>query len=294
MLKSCLSLLLCLLLLPKVSFAAEKGPVVREVSPEVFEHLVKSGKAHQIHLSQTDEEKIKKKKEEERLEKASNDANNFADIFTDFGTGGTKDAALVIFAIVGVVVVVAWIPYVPVLFYDYATGDKEKFQISQMATLQGTTIIGEGDEQTARHGGLLGARYSVFVEEIEKASSIKKGLSFESGYYSTKEDTVSVDSSEVRREGAYWLVGPTLMVGDKIDFNNSIFAKLDLMGGTSFDRDLGLVMKADFSANWLFRSGFTFGAGIGGLYLHVKDDEGVLADANDIALTFSGIMGYAF
>lgn len=293
MFKTCLSLLLCLLLMPKFSYAAEKGPIVREVSPEVFEHLVSSGKARQIYLAQADEEKIKKKKEDERLEKASNSANNFADIFTDFGTGGTKDAALVIFAIVGVVVVVAWIPYVPVLFYDYATGEKDKFQLSQVITFQGTTIIGEGGEQTPRHGGLLGARYSLFVEEIEKASVIKKGLSFESGYYITKEDTLD-DQTEVRREGAYWLVGPTLMVGDKIDFNNSIFAKLDLMAGTSFDRDLGLVMKADFSGNWLFKCGFTLGAGLGGLYLHVKDDKGVLADANDFALTFSGIMGYAF
>lgn len=236
-----------------------------------------------------DEEK-KKKEEEQRLERVGHTSSNFADIFLDIGTGGSKDAALVIFAIVGLVVVVAWIPYVPILVYDALTGDRDKFQFSHLLTIQGTPIIG-GEE--SRSGSLLAGRYAIYIEEKERASSIKKGLGFEAGYYLSKEEKLDGDQ-EVRNEGAYWLIGPSLMVGEPMGDGNTLFARLDLMGGTSFDSDLGLVTKAEFSGNWLFKSGFTMGLGIGGLYLHVKDDKGVLDDSNDIALTFSGIFGYAF
>lgn len=223
-----------------------------------------------------DEEKEKENKKHE--EPADNDVHAF---IQGISFDGNKEAALIIFAVVGIIVIVAWIPYFAGVTYQLIKGEKDSFQLNHLVSGQFTQLT------TDRDGMLAGGRYSLFINPVKERGAVSYGLSFESGYYESQEKN-KYGKRELTH-GAYWMTGPTILAGE-----GSLFGKIDLLAGSSFDRNLGLISKAEASLNWMFDSGFTLGASIGGLYFHVKDRNGLLNHENDLGFTYGFVSGFSF
>ncbi|MCM2349012.1 MAG: hypothetical protein NDI69_03260 [Bacteriovoracaceae bacterium] len=95
-----------------------KAAVLR-VAPERFEAILKEVKASKLLYVQVEPPK---NAEDEGF---SDDFLNRADatVNTLAHSNGSDEAAMIIFAVVGLVVIVAWIPYLPVLIHDMVTND---------------------------------------------------------------------------------------------------------------------------------------------------------------------------
>ncbi len=230
-------------------------------------------------FSAAKEEEIKKADEKKKSEEVYNgpDVLDAVDVGTSFNTSGSNEAALVFFAVTGLVVAVAWLPYFPLLAYKALTDKEDKLKIRQLATFQYNPLF-------EKEGSLNGARYSLYMDEQDPEDIVDLGFAVESGYYLTKEVS--------RKEGGYWLLGPSMLMGHTD--NETLFGRLDLMAGSSFDSDIGLITKAELSGNWLFDSGFTLGVSIGGLFFDVNENRGFISTSDDLSFILGANAGFAF
>jgi hypothetical protein len=276
--------------LSNASAHSRKSPKFSRVSPEELGQLLshpnlKGARTASILLAQNEnpEKAVKKKVDEEA---ASNQASPIVDFSHLSDTSRTGEAALVVFAVVGLVVTIAWLPYFPILAYEAIT-DKENVQPFQHLSLTWSPLLGKMDslanetkKDSPSSGALTGLRYNLYGERIDDPGMMKLGLGLELGHYSFLE------------EGSYWLLGPSLLFGDMEA--KSFFSKIDLFLGSSFDSDLGLVSRVDLSLNYAFLSKFTVGLGLGTLYLDIKENRGVVSGTNRLGFLLNANLGYAF
>lgn len=200
-----------------------------------------------------------------------------ADIASSVNASGSDEAALIFLAVTGVFAAILWVPYFPLLAYKAIQNKDDKIKIRHLATLQWTPIF-------EQEGSLNGARYSLYLDEQNEEKFMELGMAFESGYYLVKEPN--------RREGGYWLLGPSMLFGN-MD-HAGLFGRLDLTAGSSFDADVGLVTKAELSGNWLFDSGFTLGVSMGGLFFDVNENRGIATTNDDLSFILGANAGFAF
>lgn len=225
-----------------------------------------------------DEDK-KNEKENQKTEEGNTgpDVLDVVDVATTFDTSGSNEAALIFFAVTGLVVAVAWLPYFPLLAYKALTDKEDKLKMRHLATFQYNPLF-------EKEGSLNGARYSLYMDEQNPDDIVDLGLAVESGYYLTKEVS--------RKEGGYWLLGPSMLMGHTD--GETLFGRLDLMAGSSFDADIGLITKAELSGNWLFDSGFTLGVSLGGLFFDVNENRGFVSTSDDLSFILGANAGFAF
>lgn len=200
-----------------------------------------------------------------------------ADLVSNVSASGSDEAALIFLAVTGVFAAILWVPYFPLLAYKAIKDKDSNIKIHQLATLQWTPLF-------EKSGSLNGARYSLFLEEQDEASFMDLGMAFEAGYYVTREN--------IKREGGYWLLGPSMLFGSLE--HEGLFGRLDLTAGSSFDADIGLVTKAELSGNWLFDSGFTLGVSMGGLFFDVNENRGFATSNDNLSFILGANAGFAF
>lgn len=280
--------------------AARKTPYT-QVTPEQLNYLINySAFKNQIHvqkvlLSQVDDtipapvlKKPEMKTESDKSEENSKPKPTpVLDLSAMSGSSGNAEAAMVVFAVVGLFVVFAWIPYLPIMAYEAATSGKGNIQYyhligAQYTSLGGSfnSLVSEVEKESPKNGAFAGLRYSLLMEKITDPGLVKLGVTTEAGHY------------DFLKKGGYWLVGPSIVLGD-LD-PGSLYGKVDLLAGSSFNADLGLVSKADLSLNWLFKTGITLGVNAGALYLDVNDNRGIASSKNRLGLVYGGNLGYAF
>ena len=146
--------------------AASNHLPIKEVTAEEFHSILERVKAQKIIVVQADPKKDEKeKKHKTETEETSSSFLDSVDLSTNVlaNSSSGDEAALIIFAVIGLVVIVAWIPYLPVLIHDIIKGD-ENLKIHQSLTTQWNPFSG-----THRSGSLLGLRYS-FLEERRQCS----------------------------------------------------------------------------------------------------------------------------
>ena len=321
-------IIICFFLHQHSSIAAEKtkqqSPPILEVSPQTMQkllnnqELMKNAKTKKLVLASNsektkeDEEKEKEEKEKEELtaeqELDQIEAENTgADVVQAAlhisSSGGGEEAALIVFALVGLVVVLLWVPYFPIFIYQQLKNG-EKFQLVHLFSLHILGLrngrkndYGKPDSQTSeiREGYLSTLRYNLHLAEKGTIGEMALGVAFEFGQYKLKD--INEDTKESKRyDGQFWMVGPSILFGYDLTENSTddMFVKIDLLGGTSIGNDLGLVSKAEFSANLKTPQGLTYGLGIGALYLNVKDERGILTNSANLGLTLSANAGYTF
>lgn len=302
--KTLIGLIIILCLTTEETVAQSEPPLKTiQLSPAEFQKLVvqsqvKTGKIDvKIQDSRRPEdialEEAQKRKEEEEKEKTGEKTSSRGGV--DFGLNawfsgfhGDDELALLVFAVVGAVIVFAWIPYFPVLAYKALKDDKNK-----TVDIVGVSILGAGDSKRGqyRYGTLTSGRYSLYLQKRdEQEPGNLLGFSADIGHYKFKEKNTDTGESDMV-EGAYWLLGPSIIFG----YEDPVFGKVDLLGGTSFGSDLGLVSKADATVNFrVGDSGLILGAGIGALYLENNASRGIASNINKLSLSLVGGFSYDF
>ena len=280
------------LLAPKSYGNPSQSNVWKEVTPESMEKLLKLSpelKTQRIALTENEDcalkiDPVEKKKcEERRLQRVNSEV--VPQITTSSSTQD-KDAAILVFALVGTVMIVVWVPYVAYLGYKLATSPDE-VSAQHLLSLNATGMANMGNSEGQASGGTFaGTRYT-FLMNSKAEPNLGAGLSAELGYYDLEVSDAVARSAE--RFGSYWLAGPTV----QFTLFEGIFLKLDLLAGRSFDSQLELFTRADITANVEWQR-WVFGLGVSGLYFDLREREGILNRHSNASIGLSGNVGFRF
>lgn len=271
-----------------------------EVSQEEMKKLIKDNPNNEVikrKIKDGDEEEIKEEVKKVVKEEAINSPialkphSNIS-----FSTAGNlnSDTALLVFAVVGLIVVIMWVPYFPILAYKAISG-RENMKMVNHLSFEITPIENNLNNQSLS-GSLISLRHSLYIKDESSKDFTLLGLSTELGHYDFDEYD-SYYANHKNMNGEYVLIGPSLLINGSLDLDSDkfqTFGKIDLMGGTSFDGNLGLISKAELSLMGKFYKNLTAGIGIGALYLNVKRERGLATNVNDLSLFYSGKTGYLF
>ena len=196
----------------------------------------------------------------------------------DWGGGG--DAAVILYVLIGVVVVGAFIIYTADYIYHvvaYPGSNTYWWSLD----LYSAWIAGDDE-----NGFLVGPRLSTgFV-----ARDAHAGLSLEAGYFDIDIE-VEDGTSEVGVDGAYGMVGPHIRwLWSDADGNPS-HAGVELLVGTTTDGDIDLLSVARFNLSVGVGRHARAGFSIGAIYMDVEADEGLIRDESDFSLIVGGQVG---
>ncbi len=232
---------------------------------------------------QDEEERKRCQKEREIKTEQITDESNLAlvdsvNAFARAGHSSSGDGALIIFAVIGVVVLIVWIPYVLAYLYQWiAKGESAKgwWQLELLYTAMSRERL---SSDTQRSGGFLGLRGSLFMGEDSGQQMI---LVVEGG---------RVDFEEVilgqKREyqAGYLMAGPGLSFGSE-----QTHFGLQIIGGTADSRAIGLLSKATgfFKINF---NPWLFSLDLGALYSNIHSDRGAARDID--GFQFVGSVGF--
>lgn len=215
-------------------------------------------------------------------------------------SGGGKDIAIMIFAVVGVVVVVAWIPYTALLAYR-SIKNPELYKFSSILSASVMNIDKDGDRSQSRKGLMSSLRWTPLSALKRSEEEIKNnphdkffGFNFEVGYYDFYDE---MKQAGVKQEyhSPYWLVGPSLVLGDFMPLKKiPLFLRMDLLAGTSFHQDVDLITKADMSVNFVIGKGAFVGLGVSAFYLYGREGKGIIDHVSDLSTQFAFTTGYRF
>jgi len=196
----------------------------------------------------------------------------------DWGGG---DADVVLYVLIGVVVVAAFVVYTADYLYHLVAHPGEQEYWWNMGLH--TSWVTGGDES----GFLLGGKMSTGFE----ARDAHAGLSLEVGY---ADIDIDIDSTlpAMETDGVYAMAGPHIhWQWDTADANPSHFAVELLVGGTSADCvDLVSVARMEIGVGLgeYGRLGFTLGS----VYMDVDFDEGITRDPDNFSLIVGGQVGF--
>jgi hypothetical protein len=146
--------------------------------------------------------------------------------------------AVAFFAIVGLIVIVAWVLYAITYLYDITTGNT-KYRPWYRLSVKSKTILNNSFE-------LDFERKAVFTSLQLGLASLKEDYSFlglvtEVGNHQITDKNNGV---EVEYNGPYFMLGPSIALGDQ----SGDVVTLDLMGGVSDHNDVTLLGEA--ALNW--------------------------------------------
>lgn len=283
-----------------VAFAAE-GTIIPvgavEVTPEELRELEKQKKEKEKKEKEKKEEEKRKAEEKKQAEQRvveQDDINLPIHVGANFSGSGSGEGAILVFAIVGTVIVFAWIPYVVMLLYR-GFKHPEDYRFRSMLIAQTNRFIDNGDVE--RVGNMSGLRYTTFIEERKLiANNITQkrfyGLNVEFGNYHFN-DVDGVNNRRIGYDSEYWLVGPAFIYGNMRD-TETVFFKTDFLAGSSFKNDVDLILRAELSLNYKFESGIVTGLGFGGNYLRGRSGQGFIKYADQLSTHWLFNLGYLF
>ncbi|MBL7076763.1 MAG: hypothetical protein ISS31_04765 [Kiritimatiellae bacterium] len=196
----------------------------------------------------------------------------------DWGGG---DADIVLYVLIGVVVVAAFVVYTADYIYHLIAhpGEQEYWWNLGLHT----SWVTGGDE----NGFLVGAKLSTGFE----ARDAHAGLTIEAGYADIDIEFDDMTPA-VRADGGYVMGGPHIhWQWDTADANPSHFALELLVGGTSSDYvDLVSVARMEIGVGLgeYGRLGFMLGS----IYMDVDFDESIATDPDEFSLIVGGQIGF--
>lgn len=268
-------LIFCFILKAQAIVPSPSTKSATRITQEELQRIVSNGQAVRVRYAyvspqETPEEAAERKRKEDEDEERKEKEMRY-DAWGDFfshASLNTHDGRdfLVLFALAGAVVTVIWIASIPYTTYLAISG-KEKYEYSHWLALGYSSVVSGTNDLLKRDGELSFLRYNMFFKKDEE--TINTGLVAESGYYELK------DTDENRRitnnlTGMYWMLGPSAM----IDFHY-VALKLDLLGGTSFRTDLGIMAKADFSLLFRLNENLYLGGNFATQFIDVKKNKGM-------------------
>lgn len=189
----------------------------------------------------------------------------------------SNDAA-VFFAIVGIIVIIAWIPYAIQFLVDASQSEESycpwyRLSLRRRSFSQTSWNSNEFDEfgKSIRKASLTGLKLD--IGSLNPKYSVL-GLSAELGTHSIRD---KIKNSRRRFNGTYLLFGPSLNFGVP---ENTIFS-LDFMGGFSTNSDVSLLGEASMNLYIPLSDSKTkyrphLSLSLGAQLLDIRGDEGLL------------------
>lgn len=194
----------------------------------------------------------------------------------------SREVAVVLFVVVGVVVVAAALVYTGLFVYDALTreGDFDGW----LDTGAGAWFFYGGE----RGGGMYGARIAGgFMGE-----SADVGLMLEAGYIHG-DVAIREDNTPVSVSASYGIVGPTIRwVLD--DGRNPFTFDMEVLAGVTSDDNLGLISRASAGFSWGIGPSWRMGLAVGSLYMKIRETEGPLRTKSDFNMAIGVNAGRAF
>ncbi|MDB5051230.1 MAG: hypothetical protein JWO30_4301 [Fibrobacteres bacterium] len=199
--------------------------------------------------------------------------NFFADV-TDGGGGGwdAHELAAVIYVVIGVVVVGAFILYGAQTLYDLATNQEDYpvfMEAGVRVSYSGKALKDpDGGSDLYRDAYLAGLRFAIGLDK----PGMGLGLTVEGGYIDVRLRGISDPSRSFDFEGGYLVAGPLLRFGgnDPFSFN------LEFLNGTSDHASIGWISKSRMAVEAKVSPHTLIGAHLGAVFydLHFLDGLG--------------------
>jgi hypothetical protein len=195
--------------------------------------------------------------------------------------GSSDDGALIVFAVIGIVVLIVWIPYTARYIYKWAKDSEAPgwWQLDMATTLLDNKEISPG---VKRDGYSFGPRLSLFMGA---ESEHQMALIAEVGKHHLVTEQLGVKQ---KSDGIYAMAGPGIFWGFR-----QFQAGLQILGGTSDDNDTGLISKASGRMQFSFLN-ISASLEFGTYYSQINDWRGISRDIDGFQY-FAGFgLGYLF
>ncbi len=180
----------------------------------------------------------------------------------------SSDAAIIIFVIIGVTVVLTVVVYAGVYLYEVIAGTGDYSHWWNIQTRIETVSGGSS------RGQMAGVKLAGGFERADT----RTGLRFEAGYLNLHIRTEGVEQ-RVRAEGAYLMAGAGLqwLFGERL--NPSSFG-IELLAGVADDRDVDILSVARANLDFGIGSHGRFGLSFGSLLVGLAPEEGLIGKHN--------------
>lgn len=209
---------------------------------------------------------------------------------------GGGEVSILIIAVVGTVILIAWVPYTVFLAYERLK-KPESFKDYSLLNFQFNSFINIDEYNVS--GEMNSLKYTFLTQRLSENnnSSVKKnkklGLNIEIGHYSFRY-LDKTNNTRTPYNSAYWLIGPSVIFGSLREKMSSTFLKFDLQAGTSFKRDVKLILKFDITLNHKFKNEFFIGGGFGDTFLNGKAGKGIASHLSDLSVHWLLSAGMVF
>lgn len=197
---------------------------------------------------------------------ASNRSTSGSFYVSDFGSVDSRDAAIVVFVLAGVVVVAAAIIYSGALLGNLMINPQEAEVWAEAGPR--FMFFSGGHQQGSMVGGTLAL--GLHGEEADV------GLLIEGGYLDA--DVVTVEGDDVDVAGGYGMAGLTIRWPFDSGADATVFSA-DLLAGTA--SRFNLVSRAGLGLSWQVYGPLRAGLQVGAVYLDVKEQDGPVWQAGE-------------
>ncbi len=183
------------------------------------------------------------------------------------------DSGVVIFVVIGLWAITAFVVYAGKYTYDIASGnyDKYSFHTDLKYSLSSFDFAEDGK------GYASGVKFTAGAEQ----NDVMIGVSVEKG-------TAEAFTAESYFESGYVAVGPVVR-----KYKDNIYGYIELLGGFTEESVIKSFAIARVGVNEIFKSGFTVGISYGAVFLDLESSSGI-KDYSRFNSTTGGQIGYSF
>lgn len=221
----------------------------------------------------------------------------FTQFFFDMGRGEWDwdggDWAAVIYVVVGVIVVGAFILFGFKALYDLVVNkdDAPVFkEVGLRFSYSGLTMYDDRGSSLYRDAYLVGMRFAIGVER----DMLTLGLAMEGGSINLTVHGINPPSETLDYRGGYLVGGPMVRFGNY----NPLALSLEFLNGTSDHRDIGWISKARMGLQAKTGAGLLTGAHLGAVFYDLRFSDGLVfrrGDFNsDLSMVFGVDVGWSF
>lgn len=196
------------------------------------------------------------------------------------GSNGNRDAAVVVFVIIGTVLIVVWALYVFKYIYDVAAGFTPCGKWTDISLVRSSI-----SSSTQQHADFVGLRYMTGFRD----GATEFGISAEIG----QSDILLADLGQPEMKGSYWFLGPVLRWRLSHSNNPSYFQMNFLAGSTEHDA-MGTIAQANLGLQFGLGENFKLGVSWGALNINLKNTQGIVSERDQYYYLYGVNMGYQF
>lgn len=311
------SLILILTLIIQSTFAyAQDKPLVSKsipvikLSPEQFAQFVADSDEQ---IKKTEKIELANESELNALMKYFNDVDGTKKNAAEFPRSALEhlpkleinsgEIALFVLIIVGLVVYATWLVYFPVLAFTNLKRNGHLKYLNMLSIQHAQHYFENRTDESRdsskavtelRQGFFSSINYNFFMRKKKSSGLLgHMGIGAEAGYYHFKDHYNSFKGDHIY-EGPYSLIGPSFLLTFNRNKNPNVFGTMDLLFGTSYKKNIGVITGFRLNFNYLFTKNYFAGLGVGFTHINTKNDEGILNHTDQLMGTALIKMGLVF